>query len=120
MSRRLWMRLAPLGLGLALALGALAPASAQQAPRVQVVHYNRLAFKIPLNVPSADIPRSKQFHLYYSGDGGGQWIKGDTTTLERPYFNFSARPPGNTGSPSGRWTTRAGCSRPTTPTSSRS
>jgi len=85
------MRLATLGLGLALALGALAQAAPPaRAPRPQVVDHNRRAFRIPLNIPREDVPRYKQFQLWSSGDGGGRWDKGDSTTLERPFFAFSA------------------------------
>ncbi len=90
--RAAWMRLATLGLGMALASGALAPAAPPaRAPRPQVVDHNRRAFRIPLNIPKEDVPRYKQFQLWSSADGGGRWEKGDTTTLDRPFFSFSAQ-----------------------------
>ncbi len=79
-------------LGLALALGALVPsAAAAQSPKAQTVYHNRRSFRIPLNIPKADMPRYKQFQLWYSGDGGGRWEKVDSTTLEKPYFSFSSQ-----------------------------
>ncbi len=87
-------QLASIGLGLALALGALAPAAPAPSRRVQVVPHNRRSFRVPFNIPAADIPRYRQVQLWVSSDGGNRWDKVDTTSPEKPFFNFTARSDG--------------------------
>ena len=91
MWRRVSSRMASSWLGLALALSGFAPTALAQSPKVQTVYHNRRSFRIPLNIPKADIPRYKQFQLWYSGDGGGRWEKVDATTLDKPSFSFSTQ-----------------------------
>ncbi len=84
-------RLATLVPGLALALGLLAHAAPpSSAPRISPVHHNRRSFKIPFNIPAADVPRYKQVQLWTSSDGGQGWQKSDTKTLDDRNFNFTA------------------------------
>ena len=90
---RIWLRLATLELGLALALGTVA-AGSPPASKVQVLAYNRRNFLIPFKIPAEEIPRTKQIQLCVSSDGGGTWQAVAVTTPERQYFNFKAKSDG--------------------------
>ena len=83
-------RLASFGLGLALALGSVAPAAPPGPSRTQIVPSKQRAFRIPFNIDPADRPRYKQVQLWASSDGGGRWEKVDSTTPDRPSFTFRA------------------------------
>jgi len=90
---RALLRLVTLKLGLALALGTVAPA---QAPpnKIQTVAYNSRKFKIPFNIPAEDIPRYKQVQLWSSSDAGGSWRQVAVATPDKPSFLFTAKADG--------------------------
>ena len=81
-----------LGLGIALAAGAVA----QSAPPPQVkVHYsNRRSFRMPVNIPAAEVPRTREIQLWVSSDRGASWAPVATTAPNQPAFNFAAKADG--------------------------
>ena len=91
MSRCRWgVRLARVGLGLALAWSSLAPTADAAGTKAPTVPSRQRAFRIPFNIDPADRPRYKQVQLWVSSDGGGRWDKVDTMTPDRPSFTFRA------------------------------
>ncbi len=91
MSRRIWRRLATIGLGLlALASGPLAPAAPAPSSKIMTVQCNRRSFGIPFNIPPADLPRYKQVQLWASSDDGSSWQRADAKTPDQPSFRFTA------------------------------
>jgi len=90
------MRLATLGLGLALFPGGLAPGSADaagsaSAARVPLVHHNSRSFTIPFNpLKQADQARLREVRLYVSSDTGYNWKMVTQAKPSSPAFGFKA------------------------------
>jgi hypothetical protein len=92
-------RLATFGLGLALVLGSVAPASvssaappaaADRTPRTPLLYHKSRSFRIPFNVDPADRPRLSEVQLWVSEDSGFTWKPISRTTPDRPSFTFRA------------------------------
>jgi len=87
------VRLAIVGLGMALACGLAAPdaaafpGAASQAPTIY--HKNR-TFRIPFHVDESDRPRLREVQLWVSEDSGFSWKPAGRTTPDRPSFIFRA------------------------------
>jgi hypothetical protein len=89
------------GLGLALALGGLAPAwltmpvaraapPAGRSPKAPTIYHKSRSFRIPFNVDPADRPRLSEVELWVSDDSGFSWKPVSRTTPDRPAFTFRA------------------------------
>ena len=89
---RTLLRSVTLGLGLALAPGALAPGAAPQQPQPEAkfVPYNQRKFWAPVTIPPADVARLRSVQLWCSTNGGATWKLAATTTPDKPSFEFSA------------------------------
>lgn len=90
---RRWLRLATLGLGLALAAGDVAPA-APPATKAQALSYNRRKFRMPVNIPPDEVPRTREIQLWASSDRGAHWSRVGVTTPGEPTFEFTAKADG--------------------------
>ncbi|WP_074317092.1 hypothetical protein [Singulisphaera sp. GP187] len=89
------MRLASIGLGLALILGLSTPASiaappSTRASRVPTLYHKNRSFRIPFNVDPAERSRLKEVQLWVSNDDGFTWKPNTSTTPDRPSFTFKA------------------------------
>ncbi|HEV3166908.1 MAG TPA: hypothetical protein VGZ22_22970 [Isosphaeraceae bacterium] len=88
------VRLASMGLGLALALGLAFPAriatAAGQSMPAPVIPCKNRSFRIPFHVEDADRPRLKEVQLWESEDSGFTWKLAGRTTPDSPAFTFRA------------------------------
>ncbi|WP_406697190.1 hypothetical protein V5E97_39980 [Singulisphaera sp. Ch08] len=89
------MRLASIGLGLALILGLSTPASIAAPPparasRVPTLYHKNRSFRIPFNVDPSERSRLKEVQLWVSNDDGFTWKAKTTTPPDRPSFTFKA------------------------------
>lgn len=94
MPRRVWWRLARIGLGLCLAcVVALSLPPAQGAPHgrdVKRIYHKSRSFRIPFNIDEADRPRIKEVQLYISTDGGASWQSAGRASPDQPSFTYRA------------------------------
>ncbi|WP_422925101.1 hypothetical protein [Singulisphaera sp. PoT] len=89
--------MAIVGLGMTLALGAIAP-GALAAPKTggmrssqpRLIYHKSRSFRVPFNVDHEDQARLKEVQLWYSEDKGDSWKQGPTATPDRPSFTFKA------------------------------
>jgi hypothetical protein len=89
------VRLATIGLGLALVLGSAAPAThaappTGRPPRAPKIYHKSKSFRIPFNVDPAERSRLKEVQLWVSSDQGFTWEPKSKTTPDRPSFTFRA------------------------------